>query len=844
MRRSTTLTSLIGAGALLLAGFGLTPASAETESTEPAAGDLLLANHSFEDGLDGWTGTGCDGGAVVSDAWAADGSHSLTLGSRGCPSAGVRSSAVPVEPDADYTARIDVQRAARLTLRLVWQDASGAELGRTDHRPPRPQGRVEVTGTAPAGAAQVAVELEARGNAVVDNALITADLTAVGPQITKPASYLALGAGEDENGRKVAFSVATGSESAPAKLVVTDILEQRVTRTVDLPGATGSWTVAQHPESKLVYIGTYGSAALWSWQPGADEAVRIGRPPIDYFAMFYGITFGSDGTVYGGGWGEPTDGYAGAALWSYDEEQGFTGTVGPNPLTTEAYYTRWTAYDQESDALFTGTGTKPRLYGCPIGAAECVDFTHLLNPELLELPWLYGGSAGDGYVTVWGGDGNSRGNDSLTVLKVGRDADGALTAEVTAEIKGVVYNGASRPVDGKVYYTVVDEPGMPLHALDLATSEETVLTDAPVDIFSRAWEVIDLEDPEWPGPSIVGWNSGGILAAYNLETGNFLRGSVADQPEQPIQANSVAVGPDGRIWTAGYLTGGLGAYSPLRDDRQQTYLLGGQAEQMITYRGRIYQGVYPYGEIRSFTPEEIAAGEAPRLDCLIGEDQNRPYALLGQGDRVYFGSQAEYGHDQGAFGYLDLDTGECTTLGGVIGNQSINTLAASGGKVFGGGSIFYGYDGVPIDEQAKLLIFDESDGSSRTITWPIEGTRSIDAALTDPTGVVWFYANGWLAALDPETEELIFSEEIFPDFKPGDRIPGNYARMVLHPDGTIYGNAGGRLFGFDPKRTLRDASAEASLKIIAEGVGTHLALTDDGDLYTVSGSRLVRYRAG
>ncbi|GAB3757953.1 NHL repeat-containing protein [Microlunatus parietis] len=848
MRNRPTAWLAVACATLCLTLSLPTAAVAETAPPPIRTGDLLVPNHSFEADLDGWTPTdgrggaaSCPDGLTITGDGASDGSKALALGSRGCANLGARSDAVPVTAGSALQARAHATGTDTAAIGLVWLDAAGAVIDTEYATHPRGTEIVTVDGTAPAGAAGVAVELGVRRSGTYDEVLITAPATSVGPQITKPATYLAMGAGEDETGRKVTYSVATGSTGSPAKLVISDILRTEVIKTVDLPGATGSWTVKQNPVSKIVYIGTYGSAALWSWTPGAAQAVRIGTPPIDHFGFVYGISFGTDGTVYGGGWGEPTNGYAGAAIWKYDPEDGFA-VVGPNPLTTDANYTRWTAYDQVTDAVFTGTGTKPHLYGCPVdaGATGCSDLTSLLSPAQLALPWLYGGSAGDGYVTVWGGDSNSRGNDYLTVIKVGRDAAGKITGEVVTEIKGVIYNGATRPVDGKIYFNKAGEPNLPLHSYDLATGEEAVL-DAPVNIFSRAWELIDLGDPAWPGLSIVGWNSGGILTAYNLQTGNFQRGQVPNNPPMPIASNSLALGADGRLWTAGYLTGGLGAYTPLRDDRQRTYLFGGQAEQMITYRGRTYQGTYPNGRIDSFTPAEIEAGTAPRQECTIGDHQNRPYGLTGHGDRIYYGSQADYGHDQGGFGYLDLETGTCTTLAGVIGHQSISALAASGSKVFGGGSIFYAYDGEPIDSQAKLLIFDETTGEARTVPWPIAGTRSVDAALTDETGVVWFYANGWLAALDPGTEKLIFSQEIFPDWKPGVRIPGNYARLVRHPNGTIYGIAGGRLFGFDPKRTLRAGSATATLKVLRpSGAGTHLVVDDYGDLYSVAGPRLLR----
>lgn len=257
--------------------------------------------------------------------------------------------------------------------------------------------------------------------------------------------------------------------------------------------------------------------------------------------------------------------------------------------------------------------------------------------------------------------------------------------------------------------------------------------------------------------------------------------------------------------------------------------------------GIIYQGIYPYARIESFTKGELATGKPPRIDCTIGAQQNRPYGIAGYGDRVYFGSQAEYGHDLGAFGWLDLTTGACTTLEGAIGHQSINAIAASGGKVFGGGNIFFGYDGIPVDTQAKLLIFDESTQQPKTITWPVPNTRSVNAAVTAADGTVWFYAEGWLLAVDPATEQWVHREEIFPGFKPGPRIAGNYGSMVTGTDGRIYGNVGGRIFGFDPAKALANGSTAGDLKIHFQGAGPHLTQDSYGNLYVpYDSTKLVR----
>src|SRR5690606_34068212 len=207
----------------------------------------------------------------------------------------------------------------------------------------------------------------------------------------------------------------------------------------------------------------------------------------------------------------------------------------------------------------------------------------------------------------------------------------------------------------------------------------------------------------------------------------------------------------------------------MRSDEQQSWNVGRQAESMIAYQGRIYQGTYPNGDITTYVPADIVDGQEPATVCRIGAGQNRPYGLLGVGDRIYYGSQAEYGHDMGAIGYVDLDTGECTTFTEQVGHYSVNTLTAADGLVLGGTSIFFSWDGEPIEDEGQLLIFTEADETIEVRDLPVRGLRSLDALVTDSDGTVWAYAGGWLFGYDPAADEWISQEEIFPDWKPGDR---------------------------------------------------------------------------
>ncbi|TCC62268.1 hypothetical protein E0H73_16320 [Kribbella pittospori] len=847
--------SLVAVGVFIAAAIvspmGGSPASADSHAAQVQQGDLLLPNHGFEQVATGWTAGNGKGAAApkpcrvltTSTTWASEGTHSLSFSGRPpCIDAGAVSTPVPVTAGQKYSAFSHLQAQAETSIALRWLNAQGTQVGRSSSQRKRWNDTVEVTAVAPAGATTVAVELGAHAAASFDDVLITAPYTVLQPQITKQASFLSMAAGVDENGRHVTYAMATGSENDPAVLTITDILTGNLVRNVELPGATGAWGVRQNPVTKTVYIGAYQSAQLWLYTPGEAQARRIGAPPIAAWGSMYDIDFDDQGTAYGSGWGEPTQGFRGAVIFKYVEGTGFQGTLGPNPLTTDAYYTRTLAYEDETKTIFTGTGTKTHLFGCStVGEPRCKDLIGLFSPELQNAPWVYGVTAGHGYVMAWAGDASSQGKDSLVVLKVSRDAAGELQATKVTEIKGVIYNGSSPVVDGKIYYSKANDPGQPLYGFDLAAGTEAKMPNSRTGIFSRRWEAVSLGDPAWPGTTLVGWNSGAVLVKYNLQTGTLVRTTVQGVPLVSTRVNSITTGPDGRIWTAGYLTGGLGKLTSMRDDEHVTYPVGGQAESMLSYRGRVYQGTYPYTRIESFTPDDVTSGRAPRVDCSIGANQNRPYGLAAYGDRIYYGTQAEYGHDQGAFGWLDLTTGQCTTLDGVIGHQSVNAIAASGDKVFGGGSIFYSYDGLPIDTQAKLLIFDQSTQQPKTVIWPVPDTRSVDAAVTAPDGTVWFYAEGWLLAIDPATEQWVHREHVFPDLTPPARVPGYYATMLLGADGKIYGNVAGRVFDFDPAHARTSGSTTGDLRILFEGAGPHLTRDAYGNLYAPYGAtKLVR----
>lgn len=834
--------ALLSVTVLAATGLAAGPAHAATPTV---AGDTVVANHGFEDGTTGWTTTSSSGRpdhcqlSSTTD-WASEGRQSLRLPSGGGCGDAISDAATIKTGTTSYTAFATVRAKGKAGIGLTFLDADGgivAEVAPALSAQPGPEPAgtartVQQTAKVPAGATAVRLTLGVSGRAEIDDVLITPQLTALGPQITKPASYLAAEVGVDADGRSVIFSVATGASSSPPQFVVTDAVTRAVRRTLPVPGGTGSWTVRQDPTTKTVYIGTYGAAALYAWNPGDDAVRRIGELPIAGAGMVYGIDHGRDGRIYGGTWGEPADGYPGAQMWTYSPTDGFA-KFGP-VLTTDAFYTKAVTYEDQSQTVWAATATKGHLYGCT-EAGDCTDFTSLLGPRTLAHLGVYNIVANDGYVMTWGGDSNSRGQDEITVLKVGV-VDGKPVAERVKVIDETVYYGPSDVHDGKLYY-MHSSGEWDMYSYDLATGVETKL-DGGAKVASRRWRIVDLGDPAWPGATIVGWSANGTIYRRNLTTGTVDVGEATGQPLMPTGLNSVTTGPDGRIWSAGYLGGGLGSVAPMLPGSTHSYALGGQAESMTSHRGRIYQGTYPNGRIDSFDPAAVTAGsDGVRTDCTIGSNQNRPYGTLALGDRIYYGSQADYATDVGAFGWLDLTTGACTTLSEEVGHYSVNRLAAAGGKIYGGTNIYVAYDSLPVEPEAKLLIFDEKTSEVRLQALPVPGIRSIDALTTAADGTVWAYAGGWVFQIDPATDSIVRSELVFDDLVPSGRIGGSAADLLTGPDGLLYGRAGSRIFSIDPARPgpIKDAT-----RTLVEAGSKSLTLDRYGNLYTISGDQLIR----
>jgi hypothetical protein len=835
---------IIAAAATALLCGTLSPAFAISQPSEAsppptpqpvATGDTLIDNYSFESGLAGWSsrsGTDADGArgvascagtASIATSHLRSGVQSAQLqSSKACLIPAIESTSALATAGTRYTtfATSDAKPGtAWVSLRFL--DGSGKVVG-AGRSTPRPGAGTLITSLiAPPTTSRVTVLLATTGHAYFDDALLSAEATDLGVQIAVGSSANGTAYSTDGAGHDLAYTVMTGAHGVNARLAGINLETTKLVLDLPIPGAMGAWNATSTADG-TVYVGSYNysdiavGGRLYSYTPGGDHVVDLGAPvPGDTFV--YGLSRGPDGSIIGGT-------YPSGAVWKYTPGTGFSA-IGPRPILPGIQYLRSVAYDASTGIIYAGTAGTSHIVACPAdGSAACIE---VLPASYASVPWVYNMTAGDGHAFARVSD--EHGYEHLVVIKGSKAADGTISASVVNDISGMSFPGATAPFEGKVYYA---KSGA-LYSYDIASATETSL-GVNSTIWARNWEVVHFADQvAYPGDTLVGSNAGGIVARYGIQSQKLVVGPVDRLPTGVADIETIQGGPDGKIYSAGYLIGGLGIYTPMRSDQQKQLSSGpgyGQAEGMTTMAGRIYQGVYPGGFIKSFTPADAASGVGPRTDCEIGQQQDRPYAMLGAAGKIYAGTMAIYGQVSGALTVLDTSTGQCVVHRDIVHNQSLVSLTAAKGLIVGG-SLVWGALGVPSTEpEAKLLVLDPATAQSHTVDLPVRGLRAITALATAPDGKVWVLAQSYVMSFDPTTGQFSNVRNAFPDLVYGTgseaRISALDAQMVTAPDGQIYGAIHQRyLFRLDPRT--------GTTTILRKGTFQEIGLDGYGNVYTV-----------
>jgi hypothetical protein len=620
-----------------------------------------------------------------------------------------------------------------------------------------------------------------------------------------------------EDGRDVAYTVLAGET---ALLAVIDVKTEESIKQFPLEGSSGAWGIAVATDGK-VYIGTFGAANLYCYDPGQNEVTNLGDPAeaagMRRTTQFFEMVPGPDGNVFGGV-------YPSGSVWEYRLDIGFVnyGTIYP-----ETEYPRTVAYDFEEDIVYVGGGG-PRAYLIRLDL-KTGEKTNVL-PETISAQYSFC------Y------DLNIEGEHLFMRL----DPDAGFIV-LNKQTFGLLFDGEQMhsrevsprsPYEDSVYLT---KDGL-LRIYDLKENRlsPVLLNGDPIDLGFPiiGCTFVELEDPEYPGFTLVGFigNQGGLFFKYNLPKQTLKQTSIP-LPKQAFGLHGLAEGPRGTICSAGFLQGGVGRFDP--ETRTSFSNPFSQPEGIVHIGDKFFFGIYPGARIFEYDINEPWKRLGPdatvrlKFELKTHYEQDRPFAMLAVPEEgfIFIGTIPYYTKHGGALTVYEPSEGEPVydVFRNIIPDHSIVSLAYRDGLLYGGSSFRGGLGGIDKPDDARLFVFDVSTRRKVFETVPFPGKGAITELMFGPDGLLWGFAMGTFFVFDPTERKIVHQDEAFPEAFGTWRDA--HMRISRH-DGHVYGTINGKFFRID-----RDTRAITMLREKA----ARLAQDHYGNMYFVDYVDMWRY---
>ncbi|MFG1954041.1 hypothetical protein [Micromonospora sp. NPDC048830] len=729
--------------------------------------------------------------------------------------AGLQSQMFPVVAGTRYQVDAAVKRESGLPgIYLLFFNDSGSRVGDGQQFSSTPQGNwdwITLTAAAPQGATKAAVLLYSSG---YQTTTATWDSVTVGPAQTSTwheqnvadpihnVAVLAAGFGTTPQGRHLAYLPMSGT---PGALSVADTLTGEVLGTYELPGAEGSWGVTTTADG-TAYVSGWPNGRLYRYRPGADAVEDLGQP-VPGQSFLWKLDVGDDGRVYGGT-------YPGGAVFSYDPATGATRNFGQ--VMAGSQYVRDVAAG--NGKVYAGLGTvRARVVEIDTATGERREIP-------LPAPYDSEGTVYDVdlvdqrlFVRV----------EQTSTLLVHDLRTGKWVANL-GQVKGLQVSEPDRA--GRVYFASADNK-LRSYQLHSGTVTDTGRT---VPGSTRGFSWVRLPDGTgFPDQTLVMGTYSGALWMFNPATGNT-KDIVPELPGLPVPLRSLAQGPDKRIYTSGYQSGGLAAYDHATGQAER-FPRGtvGQVEGYGTAAGKLFFGVYPGAHLFEFDPAKpFDYGTNPRrLASLTADGQDRAVAWASNGDQLAVGYIPTYGQLGGSVSLIDATTGAVRSFHDVVPDASVSSVEFVDGMLLGGTTVWGGLGSTPTRTEGSMFLLDPTSGE---VVWegvPVPGEKAVTALRRAPDGTVWGITAGTIFQFDVASRQVLRTQKIRDVDWGGIQHLWTSGEIAFGGPGEMFALIRGELYLIDPATLRRELVASAV---------EHFVRADDGSVYVIRNQHLVR----
>lgn len=561
----------------------------------------------------------------------------------------------------------------------------------------------------------------------------------------------------------------------------------------------GGYAVTAAPDG-TVYVGTYYDAQLYRLRQGPDAHLE----DLGQFAgerYIWRIVSDEQGRIYGGT-------YPGGKLLQFDPATDTYRDYGQ--LLPGLQYVRSVAWHDGT----VYAGTQPNANILAVDAESGASTALPRPPGVPATGWaVHDMNVHDGY--LYARIGRSISTSTLYVYQL---ATGTWVDSV-ASVVGL--DVAAPDEQGRVYFTIANR-GLVSYS---PTTREivTLVAGNPGNSRGIGWARID--DPDWPGRTLVQALMRGGMLLYNPTTGRSLS-LQSEARGEPIGIWSLTAGAE-KVYAGGYLNGGLGTYTP--STGRTTYHRFSQIETILEDGPDLWLGTYPDAKLWRASS---GATPAPRqVAGLTAEHQMRVPASVDLGTGVLFGTQGDATTTSGALALVDKATEQVTTYPAPVADQGVVALARRDNLVFGGTSIWGAYSTpAPTTDAGRVFVWDATTGTTRWSAAPVAGQPAVTGLALDARGQLWTLANGVLTAYRPANGKELRRITLAENTTAG-TIRGDLA----------FDKATGTLWALVQQRQLWrvDAVSGRATLVLERPLG-RMALHPSGDVYVSADAELLR----
>jgi streptogramin lyase len=473
------------------------------------------------------------------------------------------------------------------------------------------------------------------------------------------------------------------------QLIELDYLHNRA-KAWNMPAGIGAWGIIKGHDGNL-YMGTYGDGMLLCFDPRAEKWIGIPQPPDTFRKKEFVITDvaqAADGRIYYGT-------CPGAHLLRYDPHAGTVTDLGK--AVTDDKYLRWLSVTPRGTVL---CGIGPR-HGRIVTYDPEAKLFKTMTPERDQMPGVFSKPLVSGHYII---EGQHRPGGKVIVYD-------SVTFRLLHVYRVPLRNNGS---GNQSIFTLVDsnhvlyqDDDLKLMSLNLANGRRTILFRSPGTAANNRWY----------------FDNRGNLLGLLVQSYVYVdrrKGTVIHRPiplSYPGQAVKWLISTP-----AGFVYGGpsLGQTFFSFDTNHDVLT---SYDQVNDRTGEIYYGI-PYGRklytisyaeagLSVFDPQkpwnagEIASSN-PRTITYISDDQYRPEGgiHLGPGNRMYIGTQPDYGLVGGALSVFDPATEKLEVYRNIIPNEEISAIGTDGQYVYCGADGEGGAGSLPIADQVHFFVWD------------------------------------------------------------------------------------------------------------------------------------------